>query len=305
MGDNLCEPISGTVFTAANERADHGISPREGPGILCDADFAEHRVPRNMDCVIDIHTDTPSQPVASTAAQSPIVNMAHSPLSNPDDVSNANTLLLCLCVWVCTRVMQTLSILLFPASKWYRYHLLDCTPEEGAIEQAQENSIRREKALESIVRSWKNIQSICMACFSPVAALSLLHLDDILSNIAIFTFIASAILLAMASVISSFAYSLGEDQFIRRWKTESEGQDTSFWRCISMPLDFAIWSFIFFISTIFMLIYERVLPTQADATIPQPAINSPQPVGAAFVAILSVIIACKIYYGLKYFYRRK
>ncbi|KAF9558177.1 hypothetical protein CPC08DRAFT_709803 [Agrocybe pediades] len=304
MGEDECEPLSLMVAATAGEWAGQGTSIRER--VLCDADESiEQHVPRNMDCVIELNAANPSQPVASMAAQSPIVNVANLPLSDSyQEPTIRNWLLLCVWTWICTTGIQTLSAGLFPASGWY-YSLFHCTPDEGVTEESRRVYLTRwEAALRAIARSWKDTQSIT-ASFLVVSALTILQLDDVLNSRAICTLMASAILLALASIISSFAYSLGKQRFISRWKT-SECPDMSFWRCISMPLDFAIWSFVLFICTVFILIYQRIIPTQADATTPpaQRAIASPQPVGEEIVAIISVITACKIYHGLRYFYRK-
>ncbi|KAF9558172.1 hypothetical protein CPC08DRAFT_709795 [Agrocybe pediades] len=296
MAEDLCEPPSQMVAMTAG-------------GMAYNTNSAEQRVPRNTECVIDLHHD-PGNPsgLIATVANSPIVNVADSPLNNSYQGSILSWLLLCVWTvwtWICTTGMQTLRAAFFPTSKWY-YYLFNCTPDEdGVAEQGRQEYLTQwETSLRSIARSWKDTQSITGSLLL-VAALTVLQLDDVLSNRAICTLMAAAILLTLASILSSFVYLLSKERFISRWKA-SEGPDTSFWRCISLPLDFAIWSFVFFISTVFILIYQRMLPTQAYATIPsaQRAIASPQPVGEAIVAILSVITACKIYYGLKYFYRK-
>ncbi|KAF9542495.1 hypothetical protein CPC08DRAFT_770405 [Agrocybe pediades] len=303
MAEDLCEPLSQAVTTTADQRAGRGTFITER--IVCDADSAEQHVPRNMDCVIDlVQTDTPSQPVASTAAQSPIVNVADSPLNDSYQGSILNWLLLCVWAWTCTTGMQMLSSAFFPTSRWY-YSLFHCTPDEGVAEESRREYLTRwEAALRAIARTWKDTQSIT-ASLLVVSALTVLQLDDVLSNRAICTLMASAILFALASILSSFVYLLSKEQFISCWKT-SEGPYVSFWRCISMPLDFTIWSFIFFISAVFILIYQRMLPTQApNATGTQRTVNPPQPLGPAVVTILTITAAYKIYHGLRVFYRRR
>ncbi|KAF4616058.1 hypothetical protein D9613_011293 [Agrocybe pediades] len=303
MAEDLCEPLSQMVTTTAGQRAERGTSIRER--IVCD-DSVEQHVPRNMDCVMDLNAANPSQPVATTVVQSPIVNVVDSPLNDSYQEPILNWLLLCVWTWICTTGMQTLSAGLFPASKWF-YSLFHCgTPDEGITEQSRREHLTRwEAALRAIARSWKDTQSITGSLLL-VAALTVLQLDDVLGNRVICTLIASAILLALASILASFVYLLSKEQFITHWKT-SEGPYMSFWRCISMPLDFTIWSFIFFISAVFILIYQRMLPAQApDATGTQRTMNPPQPLGPAVViTILTITAACKIYYGLRVFYRRR
>ncbi|KAF9558176.1 DnaJ-domain-containing protein [Agrocybe pediades] len=255
--------------------------------------------PGGIDCAVE---DEELQVLGSQAASRvPDVNTTL-PTVNSSEREGFISTLIFVSTWIYTKATEIVNVGVFPASYWCHY-LFHCAPVEGVADQSQsEYSVRWEKALRSIARSWKATQTITTSLLL-VSALTILQLDDILSNRAICTLMSASILLALASILSSFVYLLSKEWFISRWKASEAA--TSFWRCISMPLDFALWSFIFFISTIFMLIYERMLPTQADATIPQPAINYPQPVGAAFVAILSVIIGCKIYHGLKYFYRTK
>ncbi|KAF9558178.1 hypothetical protein CPC08DRAFT_764106 [Agrocybe pediades] len=111
---------------------------------------------------------------------------------------------------------------------------------ESVLAQSQrEYSVRWEAALGSITRSWKATQSTATSLLL-VSALAVLQLDDALNNRAICTGIAAAILLALASILSSFVYLLSKERFISRWKT-SEKPDKYFWRCVGMPLDFAIW----------------------------------------------------------------
>ncbi|KAF9567668.1 hypothetical protein CPC08DRAFT_814162 [Agrocybe pediades] len=238
MVEDLCEPLSQMVTTIGGQRAERGTPLRER--IVCDADSAEQHVPRiHMDCVIDLQTDTPSQPVDSTAAQAPLVNVADSPLSDSYQGSILNWIFLCAWTWICTTGVQTLRAAFFPASKWY-YSLFHCTLHEGFTEQSRREYLTRwEAALRAIVRSWKDTQSI-IGSILLVAALTVLQLDDVMGSRPICTLMALAILLALASILSSFVYLMSKERFISRWKT-SEGPDISFWRCISMPLDFAIW----------------------------------------------------------------
>ncbi|KAF9537301.1 hypothetical protein CPC08DRAFT_731407 [Agrocybe pediades] len=290
-----------TESPSAGQHDERGTSLRER--IMSNTDSAGQHLPRNMDCVIDLHVDNPSQPIV-TAAHSPILNLANSPLNNSYQGSLLNWLLLWVWTWICTTGMKTLSAAFFPTWRWY-YYLFDCIPDEGITEQSRREYLKRwDAALRAIARSWKDTQSITTSLLV-VSALTILQLDDALNNAAICTFMSAAILLALASVLSSFVYLLSKERFISRWKT-SEGPDATFWRCISMPLDFAILSFIFFISAVFILIYQRMLPTQAsDATGMPHTINPPQPLGALVVTILTVIAACKIYYGLHFFYPKK
>ncbi|KAF9543100.1 hypothetical protein CPC08DRAFT_801144 [Agrocybe pediades] len=287
------------MSTAASQCAEPGTSLRER---IINADSDEQRVPGNVHCAVDVHAGNPSQQVAQSFELS-VENVVDPALNISYERSRVKILLLCLWTWIYTKGMQTFSIGVFPASNWY-YYLFHCTPDEGVTRQTKQEYLTRwETALRSISRSWKDTQSNTSSILL-VSALTILQLDDVLNNRVICTFMAAAILLALASILTSFIYLLSKENFISRWKT-SEGLDTSFWRCISMPLDFAIWSFIFFISTVFILIYQRMLPTQANVTIAQGAINSPEPVGAAVVAILSVATVLKIYHGMKYFYRKK
>ncbi|KAF4616106.1 hypothetical protein D9613_011305 [Agrocybe pediades] len=237
-----------------------------------------------VNCAVE--DEAPQVVGGQAAGRVPDANATLPTVNSSEREGSISTLILAL-TWTCAKATEIVTAGIFPASKWCHY-LFHCTPDEGVAGQdRQEYLTRWGKALRSIARSWKATQTITTSLLL-VSALTILQLNDILGNRAICTLMAAAILLALASILSSFVYLLSKEQFINHWKA-SEGLDTSFWKCISMPLDFAIWSFIFFISTIFMLIYERMVPTQADGIISQPAINYPQPLGAAFVAILSVI----------------
>ncbi|KAF9545128.1 hypothetical protein CPC08DRAFT_755742 [Agrocybe pediades] len=259
----LCAPMSRTVSTAATQRPERGTSFRERNA--CNGDsVSEHHVPRNMHCIVDVHTADPSQPVAQIV-QFSVVNMTDPPVNTSHEGSNIKILLCCLWTSSCTKGMQALSAGFFPSSNWC-YYLFDCTPGEGVTEQTRREYLARwEVALRSIACSWKNTQSITTSLLL-VSALTILQLEDVLTNRAIRTLMAAAILVALASILSSFIYLLSREQFISHWKA-------------------------------------RMLPTQADDTkVAQRTMNSPEPLGAGLVAILSVITACKIYHGLKYFY---
>ncbi|KAF9542496.1 hypothetical protein CPC08DRAFT_824270 [Agrocybe pediades] len=218
----------------------------------------------------------------------------------------ASTVVFTVLTWIYTKATEIVSAGVFPASRWC-YYLFHCMPDsESVLAQSQrEYSVRWEAALGSITRSWKATQSTATSLLL-VSALAVLQLDDALNNRAICTGIAAAILLALASILSSFVYLLSKERFISRWKT-SEKPDKYFWRCVGMPLDFAIWSFVFFICTVFFLIYKRMLPTpRAEAPgIDQPTINSPGTSGAIAVTVLSIFSVCKIYYGLFFLLRHR
>ncbi|KAF9538255.1 hypothetical protein CPC08DRAFT_773346 [Agrocybe pediades] len=288
MAENICPPLSQTVSMTAIQRAERGTSLRERNA--CNASI-EDRIPRNMDCVIDVHTANPLQPVAQLA-QSPVVNVVDPALTSHES-SNVK-ILLRLWTWVCTKGMRMLSTGFFPASKWCCY-LFNCTPNEGVTEQTRQEYLARwETSLTSIARSWKDTQSITTYLLL-TSGLAILQLNDAPSNRAICTCISVAILFALASILSSFVYLLSKQRFISRWKT-SEALDMSFWRCVGMPLDFAMWSFVFFVSTVFILIYKRMLPADGDATniVQCTNINPPKRLEAAIITVLSVISACKV-----------
>ncbi|KAF9553524.1 hypothetical protein CPC08DRAFT_713687 [Agrocybe pediades] len=249
--------------------------------------------PGGIDCALE---DEVSQVVSSQApGQAPDVN------SREPEGSIANFLVFSL-ICICTKAMQIVSAGLFPASNWC-YYLFHCAPDEGVADQSRREYLDRwEAALISIACSWKDTQSISTSLLV-ASAFAILQLDDALNNRAICTCISAAILLAVASILSSFIYLLSKERFISRWKT-SETPCASFWRCIGMPLDFAIWSFIFFLCTVFILIYTRMLPAlQAYAPTDQPTINTPETSGAIFVTVLFLLSICKIYYGLFFLLR--
>ncbi|KAF9558169.1 hypothetical protein CPC08DRAFT_819453 [Agrocybe pediades] len=240
MTENLCAPMPQIVSTAASHRAERGTSLWEN--IMSNAESAvERHVSRNMDCVIDVYVANPSQPIAR-AGQSPALRnvIVVDPVPKSQETSNVNRLLLCVWMCICTKGAQALSGGLFPASNWF-YYLFHCAPEEGVAEQLRrEYWTRWEIALRSIARSWKDTQSITTS-FLLVSVLAILQLDDVLNNRAICTLMAAAILLALASIISAFVYLLSKERFISRWKPLEAPTDMSFWRCIAVPLDFAIW----------------------------------------------------------------
>ncbi|KAF9544757.1 hypothetical protein CPC08DRAFT_769995 [Agrocybe pediades] len=306
MAENLCTPMPQTVSTANSQHPGRDTSLRESNA--CNGDsISEHYIPGNMHCVVDIHAVNPSQPVAQ-AVQFPVVNVTDSPVNTSHEGSNIKILLYCLWTSICTKGMQALSAGFSPSSNWC-YYLFYCTPDESVTEQSRREHLARwEKTLRSITRSWKDTQSITTSLLL-VSALAILQLDDVLSNRAICTFMAAAILLALASVLSSFIYLLSKEKFISRWKT-LEAPNPAFWKCVAMPLDFAIWwahSRFPKQATAHSTVPEqqRMLPTQADATIDvECTISPPEPLGAAVVAILTIIAGCKIYYGLCFFYAR-
>ncbi|KAF9545127.1 hypothetical protein CPC08DRAFT_396505 [Agrocybe pediades] len=214
-------------------------------------------------------------------------------------------MLLCLSwAWACTKGMRMLSTGFFPASKWccYLYH---CTPDEDSTEQSRrEYLLQWEATLRCIACSWKDTQSIA-ASLLLVSALAVLQLDDVLRDTgAMFTCTVASIVLALACILSSFIYILSKEKFISHWKTtrQAEAADISFWRCIAMPLDFVIWSFFFNISTVFILVYQRMLRVDATSIVQHAHINPPNRLGAAIITILSVISAYKVYNGLIFFY---
>ncbi|KAF4616063.1 hypothetical protein D9613_011296 [Agrocybe pediades] len=199
-------------------------------------------------CPGEIHyvaeDNIPQAAVASQApCQFPDINEAHPVTINPRRPNvlegSVVNLVFVLLSWIFTKAKQTLSAGFFPASKWCHY-LFHCMPEEGAAELSQREYLTRwEAALRAIARSWKDTQSIATSILL-VSSLTILQLDDNLNNSAICTLMAASILLALASILSSFAYLLSKERFIGRWKT-LEAPNPSFWRCIAMPLDFAIW----------------------------------------------------------------
>ncbi|KAF4616108.1 hypothetical protein D9613_011307 [Agrocybe pediades] len=198
-------------------------------------------VPGNMHCVVDVHAGNPSRPGARNGqisvvnATDPPVNLARA--SNEDH--NVRNPFLCLWAWICSKVIPMLSAGIFPASKWCHY-LFQCTPDEGATEESRREYLTRwEAALRAIAHCWKETQSI-ITYLLPISAFAILQLDNVLNNRAIFTLLAAAILLALASILSSFVYLLSKERFISRWKT-LEAPDPAFWKCVAMPLDFAIW----------------------------------------------------------------
>ncbi|KAF9567669.1 hypothetical protein CPC08DRAFT_703200 [Agrocybe pediades] len=214
----LWPPRSDIVSTAASPHPERGIPLRERNACNDDS-VMEHHVCRDMHCVVDVDECNHSQPGARTV-QFSVVNVTDPPVnlaraSNEDP--NVRSLFLCLWAWICTKVIPMLSAGIFPASKWCHY-LFHCTPDEGVAGQdRQEYLTRWGKALRSIAHSWKDTQSITTSLLL-VSALTVLQLDDILSNRAICTLMAASILLALASILSSFVYLLSKEQFISRWK---------------------------------------------------------------------------------------
>ncbi|KAF9558173.1 hypothetical protein CPC08DRAFT_724649 [Agrocybe pediades] len=231
-----------------------------------------------------------SQVVASQAAGRVVdVDATLATVNSSDFDGTAVNFLVVSLTWICGKAAQTVNASIFPASKWC-YYLFHCATDEGIEYHSQrEYLVRWEAALVSIARYWKDTQSITTSLLL-VSALAILQLDGALNDKAICTGIAASILLALASILSSFVYLLSKQRFISRWR-RSETPDPSFWRCVGMPLDFAIWSFFFFIGTVFVLIYKRMLPASqaSEPTLDQGMINSPETLGAIFVTVLLLL----------------
>ncbi|KAF9543098.1 hypothetical protein CPC08DRAFT_770302 [Agrocybe pediades] len=194
-------------------------------------------------CPREIHysvrDDTSHWVVARQATgQVPVDNAALPAINSSERESSISTLIFAL-TWIYTKATDIVRAAVFPASNWF-YYLFYCAPDEGVADQSQhEYLVRWELALTSIGRSWKDTQSLATSLLL-ASALAILQLNGALNDRAICTCISTAILLALASILSSFVYLLSKQRFISRWKT-SETPDPSFWKCVGMPLDFAIW----------------------------------------------------------------
>ncbi|KAF9558171.1 hypothetical protein CPC08DRAFT_22522 [Agrocybe pediades] len=160
-----------------------------------------------------------SQMLASQATDRvPDTNATLTTLNSSDREVLASTIVFTVLTWIYTKATEFVSAGIFPASRWC-YYLFHCASDEGVEDQSQqEHLLRWEAALISIARSWKDTQSMTSSLLL-VSALAILQLDGALNDRAICTGIAVSILLALASILSSFVYLLSKQRFISRWKT--------------------------------------------------------------------------------------
>ncbi|KAF4615921.1 hypothetical protein D9613_011287 [Agrocybe pediades] len=236
--NHLCVPVNQSLHATSPGRLRKcGPSPPEG--IVHDDNLGPRVVTTVMHCASDVHT---SQVVeAQVGGQPPVIAIIVDPsLSSASNEDSAvDVVYTSWRQWAYTNAKRTINAGFFPASSWC-YYVFHCTLDERAAEASRRSEYlaRWETALISIARSWKHTQSITTSVLL-VSSLAILQLDTVLNNRDICTCMAASIVLALASILSSFIYSMSKDKFISRWKT-SEAPDASFWRCIAMPLDFAI-----------------------------------------------------------------
>ncbi|KDR71065.1 hypothetical protein GALMADRAFT_803589 [Galerina marginata CBS 339.88] len=209
------------------------------------------------------------------------------------------------------RMLKTLSnAFVLPASKVlhseFRYIQDEETPEPRHEDfSVSEENVQWAATMEGILFNWRMIR--CGSAVLLASVLAVLQIQPIFNSVSTRTFTVAALMLVCASAICGTLYmasiAMGRPPrlhaFCDEWKAAAK-PNAEFWKLVALPFAFFMWSFVFFMITLFILVWNTFTTTDAD----QGGVKSTVyylnfVVSGLFLTSIPIISGYKIYHAIQ------